>query len=255
VPSDRLEARGGFTLIELLVVIAVIALLIGVLLPALGSARANAKATSCLARVQQLGVGVIAYTSDFDRMLPQRTWNVGGFPAVIGALFGGKKGSLPFYGINAVGAEGRPLNRYLFSGAVPPDAGTDVFPMPAFASPIDRGATSTGLPIPGLDRTDSFYDFLGSSYTLNDHDLRGDAFPTLVPRGGGRMPTVLQPSKTWVIGTHTIYNFEQDGDRGSYWFGKQKVEANLGYLDGHARMRVTVPRGVVNETADYTFGP
>ncbi|MCX5691148.1 MAG: hypothetical protein NTV94_15405, partial [Planctomycetota bacterium] len=151
--------------------------------------------------------------------------------------------------------EGRPLNRYLFNGEVPSDKSADNFPMPPFSSPIDRGATNTGLPIPGLDRTDSYYEFIGSSYTLNDHDLRGDGFPTLVPPSGGRMPYVVQPSKTWVIGTHTIYNFQEDGDRGSYWFGKNQVEANLGYLDGHARMRVKVPSGIVNETADYTFGP
>ena len=253
--AKRLSRRGGFTLIELLVVIAVIALLVGLMLPALGATRLNARSTVCLSRVQQLGVGVAAYLNDFDRMLPQRTWDVGGQQAVIGSLFGGKKGQLPFYGINQVGAEGRPLNRYMFAGPVSPDDGPDNFPMPPFASPVDRGATTTGLPIPGLDRTDSFYDFIGSSYTLNDHDLRGDEYATLVPQGGGRMPYVTQPSRTWVIGTHTIYNFQQGGDRGSRWFGKSKVEANLSFLDGHAKMRVTVPPGIVNETSDYVFGP
>jgi prepilin-type processing-associated H-X9-DG protein len=76
-----------------------------------------------------------------------------------------------------------------------------------------------------------------------------------VPPEGGKMPYVVQPSRTWVIGTHTIYNFQEDGDRGSYWFNKNKIEANLGYLDGHAKMRITVPKGIVNETPDYTFGP
>ena len=251
----RLGKVAAFTLIELLVVIAVIAVLIGVLLPALGGARTNAKSTACLARLQQLGIGTAAYLGDFDNRLPQKTANLGGFDAVIGALFGGKKGQVPFYDINRVGAELRPLNRYMFAGAVPPDADGDIFPMPAFASPVDRGATNTGLPIPGLDRTNSYYDFIGSSYTLNDHDLRGDNFPTLVPPEGGKMPYVVQPSRTWVIGTHTIYNFQEDGDRGSYWFNKNKIEANLGYLDGHAKMRITVPKGIVNETPDYTFGP
>lgn len=55
----------GFTLIELLVVIAVIALLIGLLLPALGKAREEGRATKCAATVRSVGQACTQYTIDY----------------------------------------------------------------------------------------------------------------------------------------------------------------------------------------------
>jgi len=56
--------RGGFTLIELLVSISIIALLLGLLLPALGSARETGRSAVCLSNLRQLALANSAYAED-----------------------------------------------------------------------------------------------------------------------------------------------------------------------------------------------
>jgi prepilin-type N-terminal cleavage/methylation domain-containing protein/prepilin-type processing-associated H-X9-DG protein len=69
--------RSGFTLIELLVVIAIIAILAAILFPVFARARENARRTSCLSNLKQLGLGVQQYVQDYDERMPVTNANFG----------------------------------------------------------------------------------------------------------------------------------------------------------------------------------
>jgi prepilin-type N-terminal cleavage/methylation domain-containing protein/prepilin-type processing-associated H-X9-DG protein len=77
-------SRSSFTLIELLVVIAIISLLISILTPSLSRARQQAKATVCMATLNEMMKGIVAYGNDYDFALPPMRYQAvpeGGTPS------------------------------------------------------------------------------------------------------------------------------------------------------------------------------
>lgn len=71
----QMKREHGFTLIELLIVIAIIALLAGMLLPALNKAREMARATSCTNNQRQIGTAFLSYADSQNDWMPLMAWH------------------------------------------------------------------------------------------------------------------------------------------------------------------------------------
>ena len=94
---------------------------------------------------------------------------------------------------------------------------------------------------------------------VNDHALDDDPFterfPTLIPKRGGRPPSVSWPTRVWLLADQAVYNYDNGSNARMYWRQPDRVTSVMLFWDGHVKIGVDVPEGVVQTTDDYTFLP
>jgi prepilin-type N-terminal cleavage/methylation domain-containing protein/prepilin-type processing-associated H-X9-DG protein len=239
----------GFTLIELLVVLAVVSLLVAILLPSLGRARARARLVRCGANLRSLATAWIVYLDDHDGRFyqkPNANVNYGGWRGLQD-----DKGWWP-----------RPLNPYV--GLRDPNGVTEGTAR-VFCCPADRGG------IPGWYYLEKAYLAHGTSYQTNIFLIGPDSYRPFSGRTSeldlaiaGKLPNlninqVANHSLLILIGDYGWVNQwdptplpDPEWKERAEWHGRTNYH-NVAFLDGHVDYR-EIRKGIY-VTSEYRVLP
>ena len=198
----------GFTLIELLVVIAVIAILAGLLMPALDRARRSAQQVACASNFHHLGLALLLYADDVDDHLPTGKYNI---PSAI--LYGGCYVLEPYGATRGImicpeHPEAVPGRRY--TPDVYPGGATDEIFVPYFYA----GGCSTRGGLCGFGSSNNWYGWFKPSFPLFGQGIRPTPRFRLNADSAKKCPLVWD--QTWDPSDTNIHAFHVARDRSNH---------------------------------------